>query len=90
MRQPASVSRASSYRRLVETVLDEAEMATRAVIQEVVLAHHRRYGYRRVTMDCIAGVCSSITSVCHESCEKGTFLAGYGIARTKIRPTEAI
>ena len=51
MCQLASVSRAGYYRRLVEAVPDEAEMAMRAVIQEVVLAHHRRYGYRRVTMD---------------------------------------
>src|SRR5260370_9142427 len=45
------VSRASYYRRLVAVVPDEAEMAMRVSIQEVVLAHHRRYGYRRVTMD---------------------------------------
>jgi transposase InsO family protein len=51
MCQLASVSRASYYRRLAEAVPDEAEMAMRAVIQEVVLAHHRRYGYRRVTVD---------------------------------------
>jgi len=30
---------------------DEAEMALRTAIQEIVLAHHRRYGYRRVTVD---------------------------------------
>lgn len=51
MCQLASVSRASYYRHLVEAVPDEAEMAMRAVIQEVVLAHHRRYGYRRVARD---------------------------------------
>jgi transposase InsO family protein len=47
----ADVSRAGYYRHLVAAVPDEAEMAMRAVIQEVVLAHHRRYGYRRVTID---------------------------------------
>jgi putative transposase len=30
---------------------DEAEMVARAPIQEVVLRHRRRYGYRRVTED---------------------------------------
>jgi putative transposase len=45
------VSRASYYRRLMAVVPEEAEMALRVSIQEVVLAHHRRYGYRRVTMD---------------------------------------
>jgi transposase InsO family protein len=30
---------------------DEESMAVRQAIQEIVLAHHRRYGYRRVTKD---------------------------------------
>jgi transposase InsO family protein len=47
----AGVSRAGYYRSLRETKPDEAEMAVRVAIQEVVLAHHRRYGYRRVTKD---------------------------------------
>jgi putative transposase len=47
----AGVSRASYYRHLVEARPDEAEMAMRVAIQEVVLAHHRRYGYRRVTAE---------------------------------------
>jgi transposase InsO family protein len=47
----ATVSRASYYRHLVETAPDEAEMALRTAIQEIVLAHHRRYGYRRVTAE---------------------------------------
>jgi putative transposase len=47
----AGVSRASYYRHLVEIVPDEAEMAIRVAIQEVVLAHRRRYGYRRVTAE---------------------------------------
>jgi len=47
----AGVSRASYYRQLMEIVPDEAEMAMRVAIQEVVLAHRRRYGYRRVTAD---------------------------------------
>ena len=47
----AQVSRASYYRHLEEVAPDEAEMAMRVAIQEVVLAHRRRYGYRRVAED---------------------------------------
>ena len=47
----AQVSRASYYRYLEEVAPNEAEMAIRAVIQEVALKHHRRYGYRRMTAD---------------------------------------
>jgi putative transposase len=47
----AQVSRAGYYRNLQESRPDEAEMALRTTIQEIVLAHHRRYGYRRVTAD---------------------------------------
>lgn len=47
----AGVSRAGYYRRLEEAAPEEAEMAVRVAIQEVVLANHRRYGYRRVTRD---------------------------------------
>jgi putative transposase len=47
----AGVSRASYYRHWEIVAPDEAEMAVRTTIQEVVLAHHRRYGYRRVTVD---------------------------------------
>src|SRR5260370_29078581 len=43
--------RAGYYRQLAETEQDEAEMALRTAIQEIVLAHHRRYGYRRVTAE---------------------------------------
>lgn len=45
------VSRASYYRHLMEVVPDEAKMAVRQAIQEIALAHHRRYGYRRITKD---------------------------------------
>jgi transposase-like protein len=45
------VSRASYYRHWEEVAPDEAEMAARVAIQEVVLRHRRRYGYRRVTED---------------------------------------
>jgi transposase InsO family protein len=44
----AGVSRASYYRSLEESEPEEAEMAVRTTIQEIALAHHRRYGYRRV------------------------------------------
>jgi putative transposase len=47
----AAVSRAGYYRELTEKKPDEAEMAIRTALQEIVLAHHRRYGYRRVTKD---------------------------------------
>jgi putative transposase len=47
----AGVSRAGYYRALIEQAPDEAEMALRTAIQEIVLAHHRRYGYRRITAD---------------------------------------
>jgi putative transposase len=47
----AQVSRAGYYRALTEKKPDEAEMAIRTALQEIVLAHHRRYGYRRVTKD---------------------------------------
>ena len=45
------VSRSGYYRELTENKPDEAEMAVRITIQEIVLAHHRRYGYRRVTIE---------------------------------------
>jgi putative transposase len=45
------VSRASYYRYWEVVAPDEAEMVARAAIQEVVLRHRRRYGYRRVTAD---------------------------------------
>jgi transposase InsO family protein len=47
----AVVSRASYYRHWEEVAPDEAEMAARVSIQEVVIRHRRRYGYRRVTAD---------------------------------------
>jgi transposase InsO family protein len=47
----ARVSRASYYRYLEVVVPQEAEMQVRVTIQEVVLAHRRRYGYRRVTAE---------------------------------------
>lgn len=45
------VSRAGYYRALEERAPDEAEMAMRTALQEIVLAHRRRYGYRRVTVE---------------------------------------
>jgi len=47
----AGVSRAGFYRRLGETEPDAVEMAVRSAIQEIVLAHRRRYGYRRVAAE---------------------------------------
>jgi putative transposase len=47
----AAVSRASYYRQWEEREPEEAEMEVRAEMQKIVLAHHRRYGYRRVTAE---------------------------------------
>jgi putative transposase len=47
----AGVSRAGYYRQWGETEPEEAEMALRTAIQEIALAHHRRYGYRRITAE---------------------------------------
>lgn len=47
----AGVSRAGYYRHLEEAAPDEAEMTARAAVQEIVLAHRRRYGYRRVARE---------------------------------------
>lgn len=51
MCQLSGVSRAGYYRAWEEVEPDEAEMAVRSAIQEIVLMHHRRYGYRRVTAE---------------------------------------
>jgi putative transposase len=44
----AGVSRAGYYRTLREQHPEEEDMEVRAAIQEIALAHHRRYGYRRI------------------------------------------
>ena len=51
MCQLAGVSRAGYYRQLEESEPDEMEMALRTAMQEIVLTHHRRYGYRRMTAE---------------------------------------
>jgi putative transposase len=51
MCQWAEVSRAGYYRRLQERAPEEEGMAVRAAIQQIVLEHRRRYGYRRVTAE---------------------------------------
>lgn len=45
------VSRAGFYRAWEEKTPEEAESELRAAVQRVVLAHRRRYGYRRVLRD---------------------------------------
>jgi len=47
----SGVSRAGYYRRLAETDAEDEDMEVRAAIQEIVLAHRGRYGYRRVTRE---------------------------------------
>jgi putative transposase len=51
MCQLAPVSRAGFYRSLRQKHPVTEEMEVRATIQQVVLAHRRRYGYRRVTAE---------------------------------------
>jgi putative transposase len=47
----AQVSRASYYRQLAEREPVREEVETRAAIQQIALAHKRRYGYRRVAAE---------------------------------------
>jgi transposase InsO family protein len=47
----AGVSRAGFYRFLVERHPEEEEMEVRSAIQQIVVEHRRRYGYRRVTAE---------------------------------------
>jgi putative transposase len=51
MCQLGQVSRAGFYRSLQEQQPVQEEMEVRAVIQQIVLQHRRRYGYRRVTAE---------------------------------------
>ena len=51
MCQLAQVSRAGFYRSLQERLPVEEEMEVRSTIQQIVLQHRRRYGYRRVTAE---------------------------------------
>jgi transposase InsO family protein len=51
MCQLAQVSRAGFYRSLQERQPVEEEMEVRSTIQQIVLEHRRRYGYRRVTAE---------------------------------------
>ena len=43
--------RAGFYRSLQERLPVEEEMEVRSTIQQIVLEHRRRYGYRRVTAE---------------------------------------
>ncbi len=51
MCQLAQVSRAGFYRSLQQQQPVQEEMEVRATIQQIVLEHRRRYGYRRVTAE---------------------------------------
>ena len=51
MCQLAPVSRAGFYRSLQESQPLDEEMAVRDEIQQIALAHRRRYGYRRITAE---------------------------------------
>jgi len=51
MCQLAQVSRAGFYRSLQEHLPVKEEMEVRSTIQQIVLEHRRRYGYRHVTAE---------------------------------------
>src|SRR5688500_19585950 len=51
MCQLAQVSRAGFYRSLQERLPVKEEMEVRSTIQQIVLEHRRRYGYRRITAE---------------------------------------
>jgi len=51
MCQLAGVSRAGFYRSLQEQMPEEEHMEVRSAIQQIVLEHRRRYGYRRITAE---------------------------------------
>src|SRR5690348_8545258 len=51
MCQLAQVSRAHFYRSLQERLPVKEELEVRSTIQQIVLEHRRRYGYRRVTAE---------------------------------------
>jgi transposase InsO family protein len=51
MCQLAQVSRAGFYRHLQEKTPVEEDMELRSAIQQIVLEHRRRYGYRRVSAE---------------------------------------
>jgi transposase InsO family protein len=51
MCQLAQVSRAGFYRSLQERTPVEEDMELRSTIQQIVLEHRRRYGYRRVSAE---------------------------------------
>jgi putative transposase len=51
MCQTAQVSRAGFYRSLQERTPVEEDMELRSAIQQIVLEHRRRYGYRRVSAE---------------------------------------
>jgi transposase InsO family protein len=51
MCQLAQVSRAGFYRSLQEQTPVEEEMEVRTAIQQIVVQHRRRYGYRRVSAE---------------------------------------
>ena len=51
MCQLAGVSRAGFYRSLQEEMPAEEDMAVRSAIQQIVVEHRRRYGYRRISAE---------------------------------------
>ena len=54
MCQLGQVSRAGFYRFLQERTPVEEDMELRSAIQQIVLEHRRRYGYRRVSAEAAA------------------------------------
>jgi len=73
MCQLAQVSRAGFYRSLQESRPVEEAMAVRSAIQQIALAHRRRYGYRRITAELRRrGLLVNHKRVARGSCEKTT------------------
>jgi putative transposase len=67
MCQFAQVSRAGFYRSLQERTPVEEDMDLQSSIQQIVMEHRRRYGYRRVSAELRRRGMLAITSAWPES-----------------------
>ena len=71
MCQLAQVNRAGFFRSLQKRVAVEEEMEVRSTIQQIVLEHRRRYGYRRVSTT--GGVRAATKFCCNVRCRDDGF-----------------